>query len=58
MRIDKKFINLDKSKVIVIPHDWIKSREAEVGKTMFGVYIDVNDDLKITPMWEDENEKL
>jgi len=56
MRIDKKFINLDKSKVIVIPHDWIKSREAKAGKTMLGVHIDVNDDLKITPIWEGDEE--
>ena len=55
MRLSKKFINLDRSKVIVIPYDWIKSHETASGKKMIGVHIDVNDSLKVTPMWEGED---
>ena len=54
MRIDKKFIPLGRSRVIVIPKAWIVDHETKTSKKMIGVHVDVNETIKITPKWEDE----
>lgn len=54
MKINKKFMSIGRSSVVVIPKAWIKSHENETGKKMVGVCIDVNDTLEITPIWEEE----
>ena len=51
MRISKKFIPLGRSSAVVIPKDWINSQETISGKKMIGVHIDVNEGIKMTPMW-------
>ncbi len=57
MRYEKKFINFGASKAVIIPDQWIKSLEKEQNKKMSGVYLDVNLETKISPMWEgEENE--
>ncbi len=51
----KKFINIGKSNVIVIPKAWSKSRENESGKKMVGVHLEMlNGKIELIPMWEDE----
>jgi len=54
VRYSKKFIDLGKANVIVIPMVWVKSEELKHKKKMVGVHMDINGTIEINPMWEDE----
>ncbi len=53
MRVKKKFQPVGGTKMIIIPMAWIKSEEERTGNKMIGVYMDVNEKLELTPMWEE-----
>jgi len=57
MRYEKKFINFGASRAVIIPDQWIKSLEKEHSEKMSGVYLDVNSEIKINPMWEEEEDE-
>ncbi len=54
MRVKKKFQDVGGTRMIIIPKTWIKSEQDRHGKKMVGVYMDINETLELTPMWEDE----
>ena len=51
----KKFQNVGRTKMIIIPKAWIDAEERRTGMTMLGVDLDMLDGtIKLTPMWEEE----
>jgi len=54
MIVNKKFQKVGGTKMIIIPVTWIKSEQDRTGKKMIGVHMDINENLELSPMWEDE----
>jgi len=55
MRYEKKFQEVGRTNMIIIPAQWITSTEKEYNEKMVGVYLDINNStILLTPMWEEQ----
>ncbi len=50
----KKFQEIARTKMVIIPKTWIDAEERRSGKKMAGVHLTMlNGTIELTPMWED-----
>jgi len=53
----KKFQNVARTRMIIIPKTWIDAGERRAGKKMAGVHLEMlNGEIRLIPMWEGEEE--
>lgn len=54
MIVKKKFQKVGGTKMIIVPVAWIKAEQDRNGKKMIGVYMNIDEELVLTPMWEEK----